>query len=54
MARNYYTPKTGYAEYDAYLKKQAIWMDSDLLQSFCVGMFIGTFLTVIVIFSLYL
>ena len=52
MSRNYYTPKTGHAASDAYYKKQAIWMDSDLLQSFCLGMFVGAFLAVIVVFSL--
>ena len=52
MSRNFYTHKTGHAASDAYFKKQAIWMDSDLLRSFCIGMGIGAFLTIIVTFSL--
>ena len=52
MSRNFYALKTGHKPSDDYFKNQAIWMESDLLRSFCLGMGIGAFLTIIVTFSL--
>lgn len=52
MSRNYYTPKTGHEASDIYFKNQALWMDSDLLRSFCLGSLVGAFFTTIIIYSL--
>ena len=52
MSRNFYTHKTGHAASDAYFKKQAIWMDSDLLNAFLIGSGSGALVALIVIFSL--
>ena len=52
MSRNFYTHKTGHAASDAYFKKQAIWMDSDLLNAFLIGSGSGALVALIVILSL--
>jgi curli production assembly/transport component CsgF len=45
MSKNFFSPKTGHHASDEYFKNQALWHDSDLLEYFLLGAFIGAVIT---------